>query len=40
MGNEGKIVIRPVKGGVIIYLPEDAPNSPDKVLNKILEDDE
>lgn len=40
LAEEGKIVIRPVKGGVIIYLPEDAPNSPDKVLNKILEDDE
>jgi hypothetical protein len=22
---EGKIVIRPVKGGVMLYLPEDAP---------------
>jgi hypothetical protein len=40
LAEEGKIVIRPVKGGVIIYLPEDASNSPDKVLNKILEDDE
>jgi len=37
---EGRISIRPVKGGVIIYLPEDAPNSPENVLNKILEDDE
>jgi hypothetical protein len=24
---EGKIVIRPVKGGVMLYLPEDAPSS-------------
>ena len=24
---EGKIVIRPVKGGVMLYLPEDAPRS-------------
>lgn len=24
---EGKIVIRPVKGGVMLYLPEDAPAS-------------
>jgi len=37
---EGRISIRPVKGGVILYLPEDAPNSPENVLNKILEDDE
>jgi len=26
---EGKIVIRPVKGGVMLYLPEDAPKTPD-----------
>ncbi len=25
LAREGKIVLRPVKGGVIIYLPEDAP---------------
>ncbi len=25
LGAEGVIVIRPVKGGVMIYLPEDAP---------------
>ena len=24
---EGKIVIRPVKGGVMLYLPEDAPGA-------------
>jgi hypothetical protein len=35
---EGKIVIRPVKGGVILYLPEDVPNRTENVLNKILED--
>jgi len=23
----GKIVVRPVKGGVMLYLPEDAPSS-------------
>ncbi|MGD2294999.1 MAG: hypothetical protein PVF22_04100 [Candidatus Aminicenantes bacterium] len=40
LAKEGKIIIRPVKGGVIIYLPEDAPNSPDKVLHKILEENE
>jgi len=42
LAQEGKIVIRPVKGGVLIYLPEDAPSSvPGKVneiLQKILED--
>ena len=38
LAKENKIVVRPVKGGVIIYLPEDAPNSPQNVLNKILED--
>ena len=36
LAKEGKISIRPVKGGVIIYLPEDAPNSPENVLSKIL----
>lgn len=25
LATEGKIVIRPVKGGVMLYLPEDAP---------------
>ncbi|MEF9437734.1 MAG: hypothetical protein L0922_02920 [Candidatus Mariimomonas ferrooxydans] len=25
LAQEGKIVIRPVKGGVMLYLPEDAP---------------
>ncbi len=27
LASEGKIVIRPVKGGVMLYLPEDAPAS-------------
>lgn len=40
LAQEGKINIRPVKGGVILYLPEDAPNSPENVLKKILEDNE
>jgi hypothetical protein len=26
---EGKIVLRPVKGGVMLYLPEDAPATKD-----------
>jgi len=29
LSQEGKIVIRPVKGGVMLYLPEDAPASRD-----------
>ena len=40
LASEKKIIIRPVKGGVVLYLPEDAPNSPQNVLSKILEDDE
>lgn len=35
---EGKIVIRPVKGGVMLYLPEDAPasrDSADEALKKM-----
>jgi hypothetical protein len=39
---EGKIVTRPVRGGVMIYLPEDAPASRESknVLSKILQDSE
>jgi hypothetical protein len=33
---EGRIVTRPVKGGVMLYLPEDAPSAPKSVLQKIL----
>ncbi len=35
---EGKIVIRPVRGGVMLYLPEDAPasrDSADEALKKM-----
>ena len=39
LAKEGKIRIRPVKGGVILYLPEDAPNSPENILKKILEEE-
>ena len=28
LAEEGKIIIRPVKGGVMLYLPEDAPIQP------------
>ena len=38
LAQEGKIVIRPVKGGVMLYLPEDAPgaSTADQALKKIL----
>ncbi|MBE0425359.1 MAG: hypothetical protein IBX72_01770 [Nitrospirae bacterium] len=29
LAREGKIVMRPVKGGVMLYLPEEAPNTTD-----------
>ncbi len=29
LAKDGKIVIRPVKGGVMLYLPEDAPRTQD-----------
>jgi hypothetical protein len=37
---QGKIVVRPVKGGVMLYVPEEAPKTPNKgeeALDKILE---
>lgn len=37
---QGKIVVRPVKGGVMLYVPEEAPltqNKGDEALDKILE---
>jgi len=41
MAQEGKIAIRPVRGGVILYLAEEAPKARESVLQKILgaEDD-
>ena len=36
MAAEGKIIIRPVKGGVMVYLPDEAPSAPKSVLQKIL----
>jgi len=33
---EGKIVIRPVRGGVMLYLPGEAPQPQKGVLEKIL----
>jgi len=38
LASEGKIVIRPVKGGVMLYLPEEAPagsKSADEALKKM-----
>jgi hypothetical protein len=38
LAQEGKIVIRPVKGGVMLYLPEEAPaskGSGDEALKKM-----
>jgi hypothetical protein len=38
LAKEGKIVIRPVKGGVMLYLPEEAPTAPtlgDEALKKM-----
>ncbi|MBN2035031.1 MAG: hypothetical protein JW836_17330 [Deltaproteobacteria bacterium] len=42
LAEEGKIVTRPVKGGVMIYLPDEAPapRGSENVLSKILEEDE
>ncbi len=36
MAQEGKIVTRLVKGGAMLYLPDDAPKAKDSVLAKIL----
>jgi hypothetical protein len=40
LSKEGRIVTRPVKGGVMLYLPEEAPGygGSKKVLEKILEE--
>jgi len=42
LAEEGKIATRPVKGGVMIYLPEEAPaaRGSENILSKILEEDE
>ena len=40
LAKEGKISIRPVKGGVMLYLPEDAPSSAENALKRILAEDE
>jgi hypothetical protein len=37
LAEEGKVVIRPTKGGVVLYLPEEAPQAlkADQVLKKM-----
>ncbi|GAG74901.1 unnamed protein product [marine sediment metagenome] len=42
LGEEGKIAIRPVRGGVMLYLPEEAPapRGSANALKKILGDDD
>jgi len=39
LAEEGKIVTRPVKGGVMLYLPQDAPKAAEDALAKILDED-
>ncbi|MBC7129380.1 MAG: hypothetical protein H5T45_06605 [Thermoplasmatales archaeon] len=38
MAKEGKIIIRPAKRGVMLYLPEDSPDLPktDEIIKKIV----
>ena len=36
MAADGKLAIRPVRGGVMLYLPEEAPQAQKSVLEKIL----
>ena len=42
LAEEGKIAIRPVRGGVMLYLPEEAPapRGSANALRKILEDED
>ena len=40
MAQEGKIVTRPVRGGVMLYIPGDAPKPNESVLQKILASEE
>jgi len=37
LAKEGKITTRPIKGGVMLYMPGDSPSSPGDALKKILE---
>lgn len=40
MAGEGKIVILPVRGGVMLYFPDEAPQPQKSVLKKILGPDD
>jgi hypothetical protein len=40
MAEEGKIITRPVRGGVMLYAPDDAPKPNESVLQKILASEE
>ena len=42
LAEEGKIISRPVKGGALLFIPDDVPEygGSKSVLNKILEEDE
>jgi len=40
MAEEGKVVIRPVRGGVMLYLPDQLPKPSKSVLEKILSSQE
>ena len=40
MAEEGKVVIRPVRGGVMLYLPWEVPKAKESVLQKILSSEE
>ncbi len=40
MAEEGKVVIRPVRGGVMLYLPSEVPKAKESVLQKILSPEE
>jgi hypothetical protein len=39
LAEAGKIVVRPVRGGVMLYLPQDAPAAGGDALAKILDED-
>jgi hypothetical protein len=40
MAEEGKVIIRPVRGGVMLYLPSEVPKAKESVLHKILSSEE
>jgi hypothetical protein len=42
LANEGKIIVRPVKGGIMLYLPGDFPQipKPNEIIKKIVGENE